>query len=213
VAHPKLDQYLASRNLWNLYALDHFSEKALVRFSQAFVDSDHKRINQLDIANAIRSFAHFKYLNYDCVELLLKQSIEKVTDFNLQTLAVVVNSFSELNVANPTLLGITKAIILEKIDEKNINLVLQQQMEEGKEPMHPKKFSPNKSYVKPVDCAMLLSAFVKAEMFEEVELFESLEAAFLSRIEEASGVCLATIFNAHQTWAAHVMDECVQKKR
>jgi len=197
VVHPKLDQYLASRNLWNLYALNHFSEKALIRFSKAFVDSNHDRINQLDIANAIRSFAHFKYLNYDCVELLLKQSIEKVTDFNLQTLAVVVNSFSELNVANPTLLGITKAIILEKIDEKNINLMLQQQMEEGQELMHPKKFSPNKTILKPVDCAMLLSAFVKAEMFEEIELFESLEAAFLSRIDEASGVCLATIFNAH----------------
>jgi len=29
-------------------------------------------LNELDIANAIKAFAHFEYLDYDCLELLLK---------------------------------------------------------------------------------------------------------------------------------------------
>ena len=36
----------------------------------------------------------------------------------MQTLAVTVNALAELDITNPTLLQITKQILLQKIDEK-----------------------------------------------------------------------------------------------
>ena len=66
----------------------------------------------------VRSYAHFQHLNYDCIEVLLKISINRATDFNMQTLAVTVNSLAELDITNPTLLQITKQILLSRIDEK-----------------------------------------------------------------------------------------------
>ena len=36
----------------------------------------------------------------------------------LRSLAVIVNSFAELDVINPTLLGITREVLLNQIDQK-----------------------------------------------------------------------------------------------
>jgi hypothetical protein len=51
-------------------------------------------------------------VNYDCLELLLKQTIRGASEMKLRSLAVIVNSFAELDVVNPTLLGITREILL-----------------------------------------------------------------------------------------------------
>ena len=67
----------------------------------------------------MRAFAHFQYVNFDCLEILLKQSIRSASEMKLRSLAVVVNSFAELDVTNPTLLTITKEILLRSVDTKS----------------------------------------------------------------------------------------------
>lgn len=115
---PGLNSYIASRNLWNLYAFDYYDKVAMDRFANVIMNTEPDKLNELDIANAVRSFAHFQFLDYDCLEVLLKQCIRRADNFNMQTLAVVLNSFAELDVSNPTLLEISKQILLKKIDLK-----------------------------------------------------------------------------------------------
>jgi hypothetical protein len=91
-------------------------------------------LNELDIANSLRAFAHFQHVNYDCLEILLKQSIRSATDMKLRSLSVVVNSFAELDITNPTLLGITKEILLKKADTKS-------------------EYNLNPENLEPIDCA------------------------------------------------------------
>lgn len=57
-----------------------------------------------------------------------------------------------------------------------------------------------------------MTAFVRAEMFKEVELLESLEAKFIERVDTADGATLVTMFNAHCHWANHIVDETLIKK-
>jgi len=56
---------------------------------------------------------------------------------------------------------------------------------------------------------MFMTSFTRSKMFDEIDLLESLEAAFLSRIDEANGPTICTIFNSHATWAAHIIDQAV----
>ena len=69
---PGLNSYTASRNLWNMYAFDYYDKPVLERFSQVIRDTQSDNLNDLDIANAMRSFAHFQHMDYDCLEVLLK---------------------------------------------------------------------------------------------------------------------------------------------
>ena len=68
---PKLTSYTAARNLWNLFAIDYFDKPAMERFSQVLIDSEPSKLHDLDIANAVRSFAHFQYIDYDCLEVII----------------------------------------------------------------------------------------------------------------------------------------------
>ena len=196
---PKLDHITACRNLWNLFALDHRSDKALKLFATTILKTDATKLNELDIANALRAFAHFQYLDYECVETLLKQSIRCASEMKLHSLSVVVNSFAELEVTNPTLLAITREILLNSIDKKRD----QNNMQGKHQPQE----------LMPVDCAQFLTAYARANMFEEIDLFESLEAQFIDRIDEADGPTIVTMFCAHAAWAAHQIDECLIKKK
>lgn len=83
LSNPTHDTYLSSRNLWNLYALDFKSEIALEKFSQVIQEADGAQLSEIDIANAIRAFAHFQYVNYECIESLLKQTIKRASEFKL----------------------------------------------------------------------------------------------------------------------------------
>ncbi len=112
---PELKVVLACRNLWNLYALNHRSEHGLKIFSEIIL-RDSKFLNEMDIANSVRAFAHFQYMNYDCLEVLLKLSIRTGNDMKFHSLGVILNSFAELDITNPTLLNITKEIILAGSD-------------------------------------------------------------------------------------------------
>jgi len=62
------------------------------------LDTKPDLLNELDIANAVRSLAHFKHTDYDVLEVLLKQSIRRADTFKLQTLSVILNSFAELDI-------------------------------------------------------------------------------------------------------------------
>jgi hypothetical protein len=76
-------------------------------------------LNELEIANALVAFAHFQFIDFDCQEFLLKASIQRASEMKLLTLAVVVNAFAELEIINPTLLSITREILLTTIDRKS----------------------------------------------------------------------------------------------
>ena len=59
--------------MWSLYALDYKSEEALAKFSQVILDSES--IHELDVANAVRAFAHFEHMDFATLEKLIKQTI------------------------------------------------------------------------------------------------------------------------------------------
>jgi len=83
LAEPTLTSYTACRNLWNFYAFDYHDKVALERFSKVILDTKPDSLNELDIANAVRSFAHFQHMDYDCLEVLLKESIKRADTFKL----------------------------------------------------------------------------------------------------------------------------------
>ena len=56
---PVLTVKTAARNLWNLYSLDHRSEDGLKLFTQVLLNARSEEFNELDIANALRAYAHF----------------------------------------------------------------------------------------------------------------------------------------------------------
>ena len=128
----------------------------------------------------------------------MKGSIRRAHEFDMKTLAVVVNSFAELDVTNPTLMTIAKELVLRHCDTKSDR---------------PIEKDDNSENILPVDCAQYMTAFARCRMFQEVDLFETLENAFIQRIDEADGVTLATMFNAHAAWANHIIDEVLLKKK
>ena len=71
----------------------------------------------------------------------------------------------------------------------------------------------DKSSLAPIDCAMFMTAYCRGNMFKEVELLESLQASFLTKIDEANGQTLVTMLNAHAAWATHIIDETLIKKK
>ena len=203
---PKLTHVMACRNLWNLYALDYESEDALDRLSQVVMETNEDKLGEIDIAHTLRAFSHFKYRKYACIEHLLKITIKKADMYKVQTLADVIHSLAELEIVNPTLLQITKQVLLRKLDRKaegpNGEPVIQDS--DGTDLM-------------PFEMAMVMKAYCKAGMYEEVELLESLESAFLERIEDATTSDIVVIFGAHSSWCSNMIDQTHtaknQKKR
>ena len=141
-------------------------------------------------------------MDYDSLEVLLKQSIRRAENFPMQTLAVILNSFSELDISNPTLLSISQQILLSKIDTKAISA-------DGM-PLIP---STEKPSLTPVDCAMFMAAFSRAEFFDDVALQESLISCFIERIDEADGPTTVTLLNAHAAWVHHMIDTVLIQKK
>ena len=148
---PGLNSYLATRNLWNIYMLNYNYEQALERFSQVIRETEPDKLSELDIADALRALAHFQHMDYDCLEVLLKQSIKRADKFKLQTLAVVLNAYAELEIVNPTLLTIAKQTILARIDRNEVTIDGEPSIT-GEIPS-----------LKPVDCSMFMAAFSRAE--------------------------------------------------
>lgn len=59
---------------------------------------------------------------------------------------------------------------------------------------------------------MFMTAFTRCKQFDSVDLLESLEASFISRVDEANGPTLVTVFNSHAAWSAHIVDQTILKK-
>ena len=112
VKEPKLETRVACRNLWNLFALDYKCPKALARFSQVIIDAKPEELNEMDIANSLRAFATFEHVDYACLEKLIKCTIIKIISFNTRSHASILSSLADLDIHNPTLLTISKEIIL-----------------------------------------------------------------------------------------------------
>ena len=53
---------------------------------------------------------------------------------------------------------------------------------------------------------MFMSAFSRAEVFDDVALQESLLDCFIERIHEADGPTTVTMLNAHAAWCHHMID-------
>jgi hypothetical protein len=76
-SEPKLEVKLAIRNLWNLYALDYKSEKGLEVFANVMVRVGNAYpFTDLDLATALKTFAHFEYKNHDCLDLLMRKAVK-----------------------------------------------------------------------------------------------------------------------------------------
>ena len=50
-------------------------------------------------------------------------------------------------------------------------------------------------------------------MYKELELFETLQAHYLEKIEQVSGPNLASMLIWHSEWAHNMMLECLVEKR
>jgi len=66
--------------------------------------------------------------------------------------------------------------------------------------------SSDKAEMTPVDCAMFMAAFSRAEVFGDPALQESLIATFIERIHEADGPTTVTLLNAHAAWCHHIIE-------
>ena len=74
--------------------------------------------------------------------------------------------------------------------------------------------STEKPSLTPVDCAMFMAAFSRAEFFDDVALQESLISCFIDRLHEADGPTTVTLLNAHAAWCHHMIDTVlIQKKQ
>jgi ribosomal protein L25 (general stress protein Ctc) len=78
-------------------------------------------MNELDVANAMRAFAHFKYINYEAMESLIKVSIKHAQEYKLQSLAVITNSLAQLDIQNGTYFSIIKNILLKDYHEDKLD--------------------------------------------------------------------------------------------
>jgi hypothetical protein len=63
------------RNLWNFYGLNYFDKELYDKFSTVIV-KNHDKLNEIDVANAFKSYAHFNYVNYPALESLIKNTIQ-----------------------------------------------------------------------------------------------------------------------------------------
>jgi hypothetical protein len=60
---------------------------------------------------------------------------------------------------------------------------------------------------------MFMTAYTRCKQFDSsVDLLESLESAFISRIDEANGPTLVTVFNSHSAWSVHIVEQTLLKK-
>ena len=91
---------------------------------------------------------------------------------------------------NPTLMAITREILLRNIDQKaNHSLAVKD--------------------LNPLDATLFMKAYTESGLFNEVILFESIESHFITRIDEADGPSLVTMFSAHANWMNNMVEECL----
>jgi hypothetical protein len=64
LSEPTISVDSAARNLWNMYALNHYNQHLFDKLGKVLSDN-YKEVSELDVANALRAFAHFKHMDTD----------------------------------------------------------------------------------------------------------------------------------------------------
>ncbi len=72
--------------------------------------------------------------------------------------------------------------------------------------------SSEKPSLTPVDCAMFMAAYSRAQVFDDPALQESLLSCFMERISEADGPTTVTILNAYAAWCHYMIETVLLKK-
>lgn len=174
--------------MWNFVALEYKSEKALKFFTQYILERPDL-LNELDVANCLTAYAHFEYLDYDILEILLKQAIRTAAEMKIFSLSTINYAFSRMDITNATLIDITKQILERNLFGDSDRLSVQ-------------------------DCAQFQNSYIMTGMFYEYKILMALEAAVLDKMErgEVDAHTTANVFNAHAHWASHMVEECIVKK-
>ena len=106
----------ACRNLWNFQALNYYDKDMFDLFGKIIV-KNFDQLSEIDVANSLSSFAHFKHINTDqaatTLECLVRTTIRHAKDYGLQSLAVITNALAELEVKNTTVFSIVKNVIID----------------------------------------------------------------------------------------------------
>ena len=69
-------------------------------------------LSETDVANSLNAFAEFNHVNYPVLESLIKVTIKNCDTYNHQSLAVIVNALSKLEIRNMTVFNIVKTLLL-----------------------------------------------------------------------------------------------------
>jgi hypothetical protein len=82
-------------------------------------------LSELDVANALSAFLHFKHSTspsaVSCLESLIRTTIRNAKSYKMQTIGVISNALAEMEIQNTTYFNIVKNIILEnELFEKSI---------------------------------------------------------------------------------------------
>lgn len=174
LATENLDVVSACRNLWNLSALEYKSIAAMKHMT-AVVMEQKDRLKDVDVANCVKSYATFEYLDYECLEMLLLQSIRTATEMKLFSLAVIVDSFAELDIRNPQLINISK-------------LIIQQELLIAKGEAPEQLVTPYRLEI--LDAIIFQSAFCNG-MFHEEEILYGLEELVMANMDDLDGNMIA----------------------
>ena len=70
------------------------------KFTEVILQSDADLLNDADISNALIAYAHFDYVNFDVISLLLKASLKKLKQMNILSVTAIVHSLAKLDIAN-----------------------------------------------------------------------------------------------------------------
>ena len=136
-------------------------------------------MSELDVANALSAFLHFKHSTSPsavaCLESLIRTTIRNAKTYKLQTIGVISNALAEMEIQNTTYFNIVKNIILE-------NELFEKSIEAGEEV--PRNVNMKEKFLKPLDCAHFMAAFCKVKLFDDnLDLFEYLERQFVKYID------------------------------
>ena len=63
------------------------------------------------------------------------------------------------------------------------------------------------TFLKPVDLAMFLTSFTRAQAYEDTHFLESLEIFFMAKLDEANSVDIITFLSAMVIWRGDCLSE------
>lgn len=76
-------------------------------------------MGETDVSNTVRAFAEFDHVQFEPIESIMKMTIKHCQDWKLQSLAVIANSLSKLEIKNITVFTILKAHLLRKANPES----------------------------------------------------------------------------------------------